>query len=800
MIPAPDSTRDLRQPTEAALDFIVNRPTPRYGIAYLENMAAFLCRTLGVAYAFCGRVLPHADPPVVDMVALSNGGSPAEPIRYDLRDTPCDTVFEQTVCCYPREVSDLFPKDALLQEMGAEGYAGIVLLSSAGAPIGLLSLIDTKPIAAPEKAQEVLRILSVSAASELERIDTEAALNESEQRFRDFAETTSDWLWETGPDLRFTFFSGRLGEILGFSTDRFLGRTRAEIGAPGVSEEAFQRHLDDLRNHRPFRDFRHTRTRPDGVTAHVSVTGRPRFDAEGRFLGYRGTGRDITEEVQAQTTLQQSEARFRAYAEIAADWFWEMDADLRLTQISEGVRRITGLSPETVVGRRRTELTEETDTPEWRAHLDDLTHRRPFTDFQYARHGPDGAIQYISTSGRPIYDADGHFAGYRGVARETTRYRQTEQALRESEERYELAVRQAAIWDWDLRTDRLFLSPQWSEILGYDAEELRGMITQGTVKALLHPDDLARYERKLAAHIERANVPFENEHRFRTRHGAYKWFFARGQCIRDETGAPCRSVGLVVDITSQKEAEFKLEEARRQAEIANQAKSEFLANMSHELRTPLNSIIGFAGVMREETFGAIENRRYAEYVGDIQDSAEHLLSVINDILDISKIEAGEVSLNEQQANLSDIIQASVKLATGRYRDRRHRIEIKVDPDLGPVLCDARLMKQILVNLASNAVKFTPDGGTIVLQASRTPSGQLDILIRDSGVGISEGDIERVLQPFGQVRDGAMVAHQGTGLGLSLAKQLVELHGGTLTLKSAPGNGTDVTVTLPRERL
>jgi signal transduction histidine kinase len=243
-----------------------------------------------------------------------------------------------------------------------------------------------------------------------------------------------------------------------------------------------------------------------------------------------------------------------------------------------------------------------------------------------------------------------------------------------------------------------------------------------------------------------------------------------------------------------REKSVELEMANRQLEIANQHKSEFLANMSHELRTPLNAIIGFSEVLAERMFGEV-NEKQAEYLKDIHESGRHLLSLINDILDLSKIEAGRMELEVTSFDLPTALSNAMTLI--RERAQRHGIQLgmEVDPALGEFSGDERKFKQIMLNLLSNAVKFTPDGGKVDVSAKRA-NGAVEVAVRDTGIGIAPEDQQAVFEEFRQVGRDHMRKAEGTGLGLALTKRFVELHGGAIRLHSTPGKGSTFTVSLP----
>ena len=236
------------------------------------------------------------------------------------------------------------------------------------------------------------------------------------------------------------------------------------------------------------------------------------------------------------------------------------------------------------------------------------------------------------------------------------------------------------------------------------------------------------------------------------------------------------------------------------AESANRSKTEFLANMSHELRTPLNAIIGFSEIIAREMFGSLNNEKYRSYAVDIKDSGAHLLSIVNDMLDLSRIEAGKTRLQEEPVSLDEVIHEALGLLKATPDSARRQITLDLPDALPQLTADRRALRQVLLNLLSNAIKFTEDGGKIRAMSSIAPDGSVVIQVADDGIGMPQGDIAHVLKPFGQAESGMRRHHQGTGLGLPLSKSLIELHGGSLDLQSELGEGTTVTIHLPAERV
>jgi len=254
------------------------------------------------------------------------------------------------------------------------------------------------------------------------------------------------------------------------------------------------------------------------------------------------------------------------------------------------------------------------------------------------------------------------------------------------------------------------------------------------------------------------------------------------------------------DITHWKNVEEELVAAKRSAETANSQKSEFLARISHEIRTPLNAIIGFSEVMMEERFGPVGSQRYRDYLHDIHVSGTHMLSLINDLLDLSKIEAGKMELAFESVAVNETIQECVALMQPQANRERIIIRTSLSAEVPNVVADQRSLRQILLNLLSNAVKFTGAGGQVIVATALEDNGEVTLRIRDTGIGMSEKDIETAMKPFRQVGQKARGRGEGTGLGLPLTKALVEANRATFAIDSAPNQGTLVKITFPTTRV
>ena len=370
--------------------------------------------------------------------------------------------------------------------------------------------------------------------------------------------------------------------------------------------------------------------------------------------------------------LTQSEDRFRDFALTSSDWFWETDQEHRFRYLSEGVRAF-GFSADELLGRSRMELAAASGNTAagWDDHFLLLERHEPLRDFVYKWRNEAGREGVASVSGNPFFDVKGRFLGYRGTGRDITEQVQTERLLRETKEA---------------------------------------------------------------------------------------------------------------------------------AEAANMAKSQFLANMSHELRTPLNAIIGFSESLELGIRGALQPEQ-AEYIKLIHQSGEHLHNVINDILDLAKVDAGKFELNDEAGiDPHAIVESTVTLMRGHAIAGGISLSSEIASELPPLICDSTRLKQILLNLISNALKFTEEAGSVVVGVHRGPEGSVVFEVSDTGPGMTADEIEIALQPFGQIDAGHTRQFEGTGLGLPLAQRFAELHGGTLRIESEKGRGTTVSITIPASRV
>ena len=334
----------------------------------------------------------------------------------------------------------------------------------------------------------------------------------------------------------------------------------------------------------------------------------------------------------------------------------------------------------------------------------------------------------------------------------------------------------------------IYVNDKFCDVSGFSKEELIGK-NHRIVKSDGHRP---KFFKDLWGAISNGEV-WHGELKNKAKDGHYYWVMTTIVPTLNANGKPFQYVSIRTDVTARKEAELK-------AITASRTKSDLMANMSHELRTPLNAIIGFSGFMKDEMFGSVGSDKNREYIEDINSSGQHLLELINDILDVSAIEADGLELQESDVDVERIVNSTVRLIKPRAKTGEITITSSIDENVPHIYADERRIKQVLLNLLSNAVKFTPQGGEVSVDANINDDGSFSFLISDSGIGMDEEEAAVALSAFGQVDSGLDRKHEGTGLGLPLTKGLMELHGGTLKIKSKKGHGTTVSATFPEGRV
>lgn len=491
---------------------------------------------------------------------------------------------------------------------------------------------------------------------------------------------------------------------------------------------------------------------------------------------------------QAYQAMQAEEQRFKDFAEIAADWFWELGADRCFTYLSEPSQLVLGVRPEQVLGLTWDEVLRHRSLD--RQPLEHfgqyLAHQQPFKDIELTWKSMGGMARVMCMNGKPIVDEHGSFAGYRGTATEVTEQKRAKQALLESEERFRNLIEgsmQGMIICQDMRP--IFVNRAFVELLGATSAE--EMLAETSIEPWIATYDRQRIRQYYEGRLRGEDVPTRYEIDVLRRDGTCMTLDSTVRVVTWE-GHPAVQA-TVMDITDRKLAEKALREAKETAEAAVQAKSVFLATMSHEIRTPMNGVIGMTGLLLDTPM----NSDQRECVETIRSCGNALLTLINDILDYSKIEAGKLDLEIINFNLRKAVEDVLELLAEQASAKDLELICLMRPGVPTwVAGDPGRLRQILTNLVGNAVKFT-DKGEVVVRASCVEETETETLMRfevsDTGIGIVQEAQTRLFEAFSQADISTTRKYGGTGLGLAISRRLVEILGGTIGVESAVGHGS-----------
>ncbi|MFO0997042.1 MAG: PAS domain-containing protein [Alphaproteobacteria bacterium] len=603
--------------------------------------------------------------------------------------------------------------------------------------------------------------------------------------------------------LSFTYVSSRAREIFGVDADAIRSDAKAFVAVihPG-DRDAWHEAVD--RSARSLERFDHEFRTEDGSGGYrwVRSIAQPRRLENGDVV-WDGVTIDIDAVKRAEQALQEREARLSTLtANLPGVIFQRIrhaDGSVSYPYMSQQARQFYGFDPEQLMADpsiiRQTAVEE--DRQSYQDALEASAHSFAPLRWEGRERTRTGEIRWVQVFAQPRPLENGDIL-WDGLTLDVTDRKLAEQALHESEERLRAITANLAanvyrrVLHADGRVSYPYISWGLLEWLGLDPKG--PLADPERFLAASHPDDLpalvAAYERSA-----RTLAPFDLERRMILPSGEVRWLHGVANPRRMANGDIVWD-GVTLDITERKLVQEALAEAREAAETANKAKSQFLANISHELRTPLNAILGFSEMMRDGIHGALGSPEYENYSALIHRSGQHLLSIITDLLDMAKIEAGRYELHFEKADLADIVGTSLSIVGPRAAEKHIAITDNLD---GPVILDAvdeRATRQVILNLLSNAIKFTEPGGSVTIGAERRNDGQIAIRVSDTGIGIPPDALARIFEPFHQVDSSLSRRHEGTGLGLSISRRLMELQGGSLEIDSTVGVGTVVRAYFP----
>jgi PAS domain S-box-containing protein len=534
----------------------------------------------------------------------------------------------------------------------------------------------------------------------------------------------------------------------------------------------------------------------DGNPRFMEVNGYPIFDDDGNVVQMIEYSIDITERREAEGQLRKlSQAVEQSSSSVVIT-----DLAGCIEYANPKFTEITGYELEEVMGQNPRVLKSGSQPQEFYADLWATISSGREWHGEFCNRKKNGELYWESASISPIQDTSGEITHYVAIKDDITEQKRVGEELKKSEERIRTMVDNIPGVVYRCLMDdawtMLFISDEIQVLSGYPASDFLGEQPNRTFASIMHEDDLEPIAKSAQKAVD-ARVPYTNEYRVIDKEGNVHWVYARGKAIYADDGTPLYLDGTIFDVTEKKVMELQLEDARDAAEAANRAKSTFLANMSHELRTPMNAIIGYSEMLAEDA----EDEGHDEIVPDLEKinaAGKHLLALINDILDLSKIEAGRMDLFLETFNLRHMLDEAVATVLPLITKNENKLETDFPDDLGTVRVDLTKLRQALFNLLSNAAKFT-EGGVVTLAAEkelRHGAEWLKLSVTDTGIGIREDKLEAVFEEFSQADDSTTRDYGGTGLGLPISRRFCQMMGGDITVVSELGTGTTFTIELP----
>jgi PAS domain S-box-containing protein len=615
------------------------------------------------------------------------------------------------------------------------------------------------------------------------RQEAAESLRKSEQRFRTFVDHATDAFFLQDDKYVVLDVNRQACESLGYTSDELIGMTPADFD-PNITPAALDnltRRLDAGK----MMAFESSHRRKDGTTFPVEIRGQTFYEGGRRFTV--AMMRDITERKRAEEALRESERRWRSLTEALPQLVWTAAADGATDYFSTQMTEYTGRAENELLHWGWMDVLHPDDQEITLNAWAEAVKKERNHEVEHRIRRADGTYRWFTTRGVPMRDGAGHVVKWFGTCTDITEHKRSEQALRESEQRWRSLTEALPQLVWTATPDGAcnYFSTQWTQHTGVPEDRLLGWQWLET----LHPDD-REPTRQLWTNSVVGRGPYDVEYRVRRTDGEYRWFKTRGVPIRDSAGDIFKWFGTCTDITDGKLAEEELRLAKEAAESANRAKDEFLANVSHEIRTPMNAILGMTELVLDTPL--TEGQRQS--LKTVKAAADSLLGIINDLLDFSKIEAGKLVLDPADFSLRGALGDTLRTLAMRAHRKGLELVSHVQPEVPDSLVgDAGRLRQVLLNLIGNAIKFTKHGEVVLRVETVGDDADDDVELRfavsDTGIGIPHEKQDTIFRAFEQEDTSTTRRYGGTGLGLTIAGQLVALMGGTITVESEPGRGS-----------
>ena len=815
-----------RKQAESILSNIIEGTAKTTGQAFFPALVTRLAQAVEAPYAIVTELVDQE----FHTLALWADDTLQPATSYSIAQTPCERVVQQGCFYCPKGLQEIFPQELPLGDIAAESYFGVVLRDLQDKPIGNLCILDTKPIEnlAAQKIINILQVFAARASAELQRKRSDEALQQLnftleeriEQRSQQLQRSKSQLqaFFDNANDLiqsvrlengQFEYVNRAWRKVLGYDSEALAQLTIWDI----LPERCHNRWLalmaqlskGDPTNYNPYEFIFLTKAQQE-IVVEGSITCRWENHQP---VALQAIFRDVTKQQQYASQLQHLSKRLQLAVRSAQIGIWDWDIISDQLTWDERMYELYGYSLSNHI--EALEVWHQSLHPE----DDDAVHdavtlalqKEKEFEAQFRVIHPDGSIHWIQAHALVQRNDQGMPERMIGTNVDISDRRNAELQLQKSDAHLKTAQRIGKLGSWEfiLNNRQLLWSKEVYRIFGRDPAV--GEPSFEELQAIFIPEDREYHQRILQKAIEEAQ-PYEIVLRFHRPDGQLVYMQGRGEPIVNAEGKVSHLVGTVLDITERKLAEQQLQQTNQELARATKHKNEFLANMSHELRTPLNAILGMTEGLQESIFGKL-NQQQEKAIMTIERSGSHLLELINDILDVAKIESGQLELDCSPTAITPLCLSSLAFVKQMAFKKRIQLNTEIPTNLPLVMLDERRIRQLLINLLNNAVKFTPESGCITLSVNyvkssvdqsvlldSSPQNYIHFRVNDTGIGIAPENLDKLFQPFIQIDSALNRQYQGSGLGLTLVKRIVDLHRGQVSVTSNVGQGSCFIVKLP----
>ena len=777
-----------RRIIEDTFFFISELKSAHLGSDFFTTLARYLGDALSVDYVLVDRVKNGKN---AKTIANYQFGDICPNMEYSLTGTPSESIYGNKLCSYPRNVQTEFPEDNMLVKMNAESYSGVPLWDSDRNPLGLIALIHTKPLHNIKRIESVLKLVSGSTGREIERLEAERKLRESEEKYRNIFENVDDVFYQTDMDGIALEISPSVKILSGFTRDELLGKPVHHLYYDPGDREIL---LDTIKKDGELKDYQLRLKTKSGKIKYVSVNARLMKNTYNSTEFINGAIRDITERKLEQEALKESEYFFKESQKAAFIGSYKADFISGKWESSEVMDQIFGIDKKyyrSVEGWINIVHPDDREMMERYLNEEVLGKHNAFNKEYRIIRKNDGQVRWVFGLGKVNLDGQGKVISLIGTIQDITERRLDEYKIRQLS--YAVDATSEVVFMTNKDGIFTFVNPAFTAVYGYHANEVIGKTTPRILKSGRMDDSHYKHFWNELLNNRVVQGEFINK----TVDGKEIYIEAAANAVIGEEGNVIGFIAIQKDITQRKQIEHELLSAKENAEISDRLKSAFLSNMSHEIRTPMNGILGFAELLQDTTLSSDEMH---EYVHAIQVSGERMLSTINSIIDISKIESGMTKVDITEENINEAMELIYKFFKPECESKNLNFSYTTDLPSGEALIktDYEKVYGVLTNLVKNAIKFT-DAGTIKFGYEKKGK-YLEFFVEDTGKGLAKSQHEIIFERFRQGSESYNRGYEGSGLGLSICKSYVEMLGGKVWLESEEGLGSKFYFTIPYNRV